>query len=362
MDSLRERVLSRLAAVSPGTSQNELARRVSMSPSALSRALNGERGLAGDELVNLSRELEISIDWLLTGADAFPIRVAARHRFSVVDGHHLTRNQAADRALLEDIALAYQQAQDLQVPESVPVPPDPDSARELLERAFGESWPRRFADAVERTFGIDVIKLDMPDSDGYSLAMPTGRVVVIPTAAYWARQNWTIAHELGHIARDEFTPIEEGADHSSESAANDYAARLLMPKAILSAIDWPRISEPELAKFLWETGVSIDALNHRLSKLGLPKVHVTSSSAQLIRRYPPVPLNIFDDPITERFREAAARRFPTRLLAAHEATPRTMRTLEWMLGAPAAEETIELDTSTSEFDALSDIMGIGQAD
>lgn len=356
MDSLRDRVLARLSVVSPGASQNELARRVGMSPSALSRALNKERGLTGDELVSIARELQSSVDWILTGHEPFPIRVAARHRFSEEHGHHMTRAAAAERATLEDIALAYQQATDLVPIETRPVPADPVEARAALVETCGEDWPRFFADAIERTFGIDVVKVDLPDGDGYSMSLPTGTVVVVPTAAFWGRQNWTIAHELGHIARDEFTRIEESIDASSERHANDFAARLLLPEDVVRAEDWADMPPAVLAEFLWRTGVSLDALGHRLATLGLPRVQPELNSAQLVRRYPPVTVRVFDDPITDRFRAAAARRFPTRLLAAHEGSQQFRRTLAWMLGVSADQD--DGTAGYADLDEMAEIFGV----
>lgn len=346
METLRERVLTRLGEVANGTSQNELARRVGMAPSALSRALGETRGLTGDELVRLARELQVSVDWLLTGEDPFPVKIAARHLFSVERGHELSRSAVAERALLEDIALAYRQAPNLSANLQRAIPTDPDEARAVLAEEFGYEWPRFFADAVEQVFGVDVVKVDLADGAGYSMSLTTGIIIVVPTSNFWGRQNWTIAHELGHIARGEFTPIEQKAAADTESAANDYAAQLLLPKERLSEAHAAAMDPARLATFLWDTGVSLDALNRRLTRCGLARVECELTTGQLIRRYPPVPIRPFDDPITDRWRAAGTRRFPTRLLAAHEGTPSTKRTLAWMLGVTESEDEDTKPTST----------------
>ncbi|TFD61207.1 ImmA/IrrE family metallo-endopeptidase [Cryobacterium sp. Hh7] len=348
METLRERVLTCLEQMAPGTSQNELARRIGMAPSALSRALNETRGLTGDELVSLARELRMSVDWVLTGEDPFPIRIAARHNFSQINGYQLSRAAAGERAILDDVALVFRQAvDDLQPLARRAVPTDPSEAREMLLDAFGADWTLHFADAVERVFGIDVVKLAMPDAAGYSMQLPNATVIVVPTENFWGRQNWTIAHELGHISRAEYTPIDEPASISDESAANAFAAQLLLPEEEMRMIDWSATRGPELAKFLWGSGVSIGALGVRLDSLKIDRPEVTLRTGQLIRKYPPMDVGVFDDPISQRWVAAGRRRFPVRILVAHEKFETTRRSLAWMLGVEVDEASDEVEAQTN---------------
>ena len=328
-----------------------------MAPSALSRALNETRGLTGDELVSLARELHVSIDWVLTGDEPFPIRIAARHNFSPTNGYVLSRSAAGEWAMLDDVALVYRQAAaDLQPLEQHSVPADPAIARQMLVDGVGADWTRHFAEAVERVFGVDVVKLPMPNAAGYSMQLANATVIVVPTENFWGRQNWTIAHELGHIASANFTPIDEPVSTSGESAANGFAAQLLLPEQELRKYDWAEIAGPELAKFLWESGVSIDALGVRLDSLKLARPKVTLGTGQLIRKHPPVAIGVFDDPISQRWVAAGLRRFPTRLLVAHEKSATTKRSLAWMLGVTVDQAIDEVETLT-DVDATASAFG-----
>lgn len=357
MDTLRNRVLTCLERIDPGTSQNELARRIGMAPSALSRALNETRGLTGDELVSLARVLHVSIDWVLTGEEPFPVRIAARHNFSQINGYELSRSAAGERAILDDVALVFRQvAADIQPLAQRAVPADPAVAREMLIDGVGADWTRRFAEAVERVFGIDVVKVAMPNAVGYSMQLANATVIVVPTENFWGRQNWTIAHELGHIAAEQFTPIDEPASTLGESEANRFAAQLLLPEEELRKFDWSAISGPELAKFLWESGVSMDALGVRLDSLKLTRPKVALGTGQLIRKYPPVGGDVLDDPISQRWVAAGLRRFPTRLLVAHEKSEATKRSLAWMLGVNVDESADEVETVT-DVDAMATAFG-----
>ena len=356
MDTLRDRVLTCLEQVAPGASQNALARRIGMAPSALSRALNETRGLTGEELVSLARELHVSIDWVLTGEETFPVRVAARHNFSQINGYQLSRAAAGERAILDDVALVFRQAAaDLQPLERRDVPADPSTARQMLIDGAGADWALHFAEAVERVFGVDVVKLAMPDAAGYSMQLPNATVVVVPTEGFWGRQNWTIAHELGHIALAQFTTIEGPASAADESAANAFSAQLLLPEEKLRSIDWATIGGAELAKFLWESGVSLSALGVRLDSLKITKPSGTLRSGQLIRKYPPVSVGVFDDPISQRWVAAGRRRFPTRLLVAHEKSETTQRSLAWMLGVEVDDAAG--DAAATDLDAMAAAFG-----
>lgn len=354
MDDIGSRVSTRLAEALPGVSQAELARRVGMDPSALSRAVNGKRGLAVDELVAIARELRVSTDWLLVGEDRFPVAIAARHTY--VDQTYSADLDGIDDAV-RGVVLAYERAAELAELPSRPVPRDPAQARRLLTETAGPEWPRHLAAAVEQTFGVDVVKVASDNAEGVSLALPNAHVVIVPTAVAWSRQNWTIAHELAHIASDDFVPLAQAAtsERDREAAANAYAAEVLLPAADLRAVDWDTVDEAFVARFLWSSGVSIVALNHRLATLGLAQVDHCGSPLALLRRHI-AGSSPLDDPITARRQEAGARRFPSRLIAAHESDPRSGRILAWMLGVVPAEE--EEVPPSPDLDALARELGL----
>lgn len=361
MTEIGVRLLQRLEEVLPGISQNELARRVDMDPSALSRVVNGKRALASRELIALAQQLRVSTDWILLGEDPFPVQVAARHDY-LGNGSYVRDTSESVAETVRGIARAYEQAHSIASwPNQQPVPTDPEKTRAALEAGYGLNWQRHFADAVEQTFGIDVIKVDLPGSSGLSLKLPNAIVIVVPTEAFWARQNWTIAHELEHIAAGQFTR-DGDLSRAEENAANKYAADLLLPVPSIRNIDWKSASEEDLARFLWDAGVSIEALNVRMTYLRTEAPRTSLSTARLARKHISGG-SALHDPVAERMREAAARRFPVRLLAAHETNPRTTRTLEWMLGAPFESgvdgtEDDDLMLEAPTLDALADAFGL----
>lgn len=359
MTEMRERILEGMRAALPEVSQAQLARDVDMDPSALSRALNGKRGLSGAEVAAIARRLKVSTDWLLLGEDPFPVLVAARHGYNG-GGYSAVLGEDSAGAVA-GVITAYEQAGELPAwPRVVDVPTDAGAARRMLADAYGEGWQRHLADAVERAFGIDVVKLPLPDHDGVSLRLPNATVMVIPVEAFWGRQNWTIAHELWHIAHNHFTPLTQGAQPDGEQPANTFAAELLMPETEMRQIAWGDLDEAALAQWLWTNGVSLHALRLRLSRLGLDAPAFDGTPLSLLRRHVSGP-TMFDDPVTERITDAAARRFPARLLARHQELGSHPSTLSWMLGAPYAPDSGDETPRVNKATDLAALFGLTPA-
>jgi hypothetical protein len=110
-------------------------------------------------------------------------------------------------------------------------------------------------------------------------------------------------------------------------------------------MDWQALSLADLAKYVWSSGVSTNALLTRLKSLDvMPSVEVmnslTMTTQALLRRS-----GIFDGPgsdqITERMQAASSRRFPEHLVSAHSDAVAQGRigasVLAWMLGVSATE-------------------------
>lgn len=359
MSNLSERILGQLETELPGVSQAQLARNISMDPSALSRALNGKRGLSGAEVVALAQQLKVSTDWLLMGEEPFPALVAARHGYDG-GGYSGELPEGSARAI-SGVVTAYEQAGELPSwPVERDVPQDPSDARRLLGEACGDEWQRNFAEAVERAFGIDVVKLPLPGHAGVSLKLPNATVIVVPVEAFWGRQNFTIAHELWHVAHSHFTPLAEGVQPDGESAANAFAAELLMPAEEMRGRDWAALDDGELAAWLWDNGVSFDALKRRLTSLGLALPPFDGAPMTLLRDHIPA-ANVFDDPVTKRRRAAATRRFPARLHARHEELEKYPATLSWMLGAPFAPDDNDEKRPVNRASHLAALLGRAMA-
>lgn len=216
--------------------------------------------------------------------------------------------------------------------------------RRLLGDGFTHDLPGRITERLD----VDVWVLDLT-GDAYSIVADGRRVIVAKRTPNWFRQNFSIAHELGHLAADSLCDESLGDAGDHEAAANAFAAEFLMPEAELRSFDWQRLSLPVLAEHLWEWGISTQALSVRLRSLGLaPGVEISAAltlkTQTFLRRHwakPPGP-----DPITLRMELAAERRVPTELTSLLEERVvqglAPVESLAYALGVPASEVEVEL--------------------
>lgn len=318
------RVRARLKEVLPDLTQAEFAARVDIPADAFSRSLNGKRAFTAVELVDIARELGSSAHWFVTGeSDPFAVRYAGRHSFDHSTKSHVPIDwDEADRALA-DVALAYIQAYgDEPALAARAIPVKPDVVRATLAEAGGEDFVRRLADLVESELGVDVVRIPGVDR-GYALDVLGHRVIVVGETGSWFYENWSIAHELAHVAADELSPLGDSAcdDPEAERRANRFASTLLLPDDVMRAVPWATATEADLGRFLWDTGVSTKAVAHRLQRLGIvPSSRIAAAlelktQAVISKSFVSVPGN--EDRIASRMQDASARRFPAHLIAKH---------------------------------------------
>ena len=132
--------------------------------------------------------------------------------------------------------------------------------RRLLGDGFSHDLPGRITDRLD----VDVWVLDLA-GDAYSLLVDDRRVIVVKRTPNWFRQNFSVAHELGHLADDSLCDEDlSEAQSKHELDANAFAAELLMPEAELRSFDWKQLRLWVLAERIWEWGVSTKALEIRL--------------------------------------------------------------------------------------------------
>ncbi|BAD59854.1 helix-turn-helix domain-containing protein [Nocardia farcinica] len=309
-----ERIRSRLPG---GTSQRKLAELVGMKPDALSRALNGQRGFSTIELARIADVIEADLYWLITGRrDPRRVEIAARHTW---DGTGRTNpGRADDDALLDQVIDLYQAAYPDGPPSTESLPDNPQRMRAVL----GDSFVRSFGMATQKFLGVDVIRLPGLSTD-YSLTIGTRAIVILTTTSSWSRSNWSMAHELAHLALGHHNG-HKPPDEQNEAPANRFAAQLLLPEDVVRELDWANMTEAGTARFLWRTGVSTTALKVRLTSLKIDASHevlaaLEKSTPRLIRAYAD------DDPeiggkaeVTLRSQESSARAIPPALVDALE--------------------------------------------
>jgi hypothetical protein len=345
MTSIGDRVLQSLEQMCPDLRHREVADQIGMTPDAFSRALSGKRQFASVELARLSEMIGADVYWLITGKpDPNRLTVAARHYFDHVTGLRTVPGREGDVRTLEDIALAYRQAF-----------PEPTSGGLRLKssaavpEALGPDFVRPFVDRIEQHLGIGVVRV-AELSTAYSFTVGGRPVIAVPATGNWFRENWDLAHELGHLVLGHHDDgISEAEADRHEAAANAFAADLLLPAETLKGIDWDSIGDEDLARLVWHWGVSTDALCRRLNALSgqIPTCvarWAVEPTQRLLRHHLPTESEL--DEITMRMNQASRRRFPLSLQEAHLERVASgaigSATLAWMLGIDA--DALEVDS------------------
>jgi hypothetical protein len=361
------RVRARINAVLPGTAQTEIAKRLGMAPDAFSRSLNGKRAFTAVELVELAAMLQTSAHWFVTGEpDPLGMRFAGRHTYDHDRKTHLPVDWDSEHELLANIALAYQQVGDA---GEAPVVRGLDAVavRARLVDAGGNEFIRDLADLVEHEFAIDVVRV-RDAKRGYVLEVGARTVIVIEETPNWFRENWSIAHELGHVMAGDLAKLGEAAcdDPQAERRANAFAAAFLMPEQLVRQIDWQRASQQTVARFLWSSGVSTEALRTRLATLkisaGPETQRALGMKTQALLRDAGIPAD--QSELTQRMQDASQRRFPARLVAMHLAAVSEGRlsaaTVAWILGVEPGpiEEDLSPDLAEPDLDWLGRELGL----
>ncbi|BCW62475.1 hypothetical protein StoSoilB22_14480 [Arthrobacter sp. StoSoilB22] len=99
---------------------------------------------------------------------------------------------------------------------------------------------------IEAVFDVDVAVTEMPGGlDGCAWQTDEQRLIIANKTARWARQRFTLAHELGHILACDAQELISEAMHASSSRltemrANAFAASFLVPEAEIL----PLVTEP----------------------------------------------------------------------------------------------------------------------
>jgi len=359
--SIGERVLERIDRVCPSARHRDIAEDIGMTPDAFSRAVNGKRAFSSIELARVADLLDADLHWLITGEpDPQRFVAAARHDFDHATGRRDVPGRKDDDQILQDIALAYRQAYPNAV-ETPNLPSGPTRVRALL----GEDFVRPFAERLEDRLAIDVVRV-AGLSTAYSFSIGGRHVISLPATGNWFRENWSMAHECGHLVlghHDDGLTVAEWNQH--EAVANAFAADLLLPREVLAEVDWDKVDATRLASLIWLWGVSTDALARRLNALngsmpGVVREWSGQPTQRLLRRH--WQPDSGDDEVTLRMDAAAQRRFPLALQEEHlkgiASGALGKGTLAWMLGIDV--DALEVDTPTlpeAGVDELAEALG-----
>ncbi|MGA5541293.1 helix-turn-helix domain-containing protein [Mycobacterium sp. NPDC051198] len=356
MDAELEAVGDRIRSLIPlGMSQRKLAEKSGMTPDALSRALNGQRGFSSSELARIADQLGADVYWLITGKDdPRRVEIAARHQWDAKERKRANPGRDSDEVILKQVIAAYRAA----FPDGPPPSERLSKSPQRVNDQLGDAFVRHFADAVETRLGIDVVRVAGLNTD-YSLRIGSRGVVLLATMPSWFRSNWSLAHEIGHLALEHHNGYSS-TDQRNEAPADQFAANLLLPVDVVTHENWVEMDERGLARFLWKTGVSTRALQNRLSSL---KLEPSAAVAAGLTRPTPKLIRAFardDDVIggevevTLREQQASTRLVPALLVdALHKqvdtgnASPEM---LAWALDVPVDE----IDFPEPDDEALAD--------
>lgn len=315
--AIGSRIRSRIPS---GMSQRQLAEEAGMTADALSRSLNGQRGLASFEVAQIASVLGADTHWLITGTpDPFQVKVAARHQWDAASRSRTNSGRDDDQAVLVTVVDVYRAAFPHGPAASGEVPRDPAE----LRRVLGEGFVFDFVGNVERELGVDVIRIPGLTTD-YSLRLGDRGIIVLASMASWFRSNWSLAHELGHLALDHHngSPSRDRNVGRKEKSANDYASKLLIPDASLARLT-SAADTREVASVVWELGVSTESLRYRLEAARVtPPTLVIDALNEVTPRLLRANRNAISDggyagdPLAAREQASSARRFPLSLLEA----------------------------------------------
>jgi Zn-dependent peptidase ImmA (M78 family)/transcriptional regulator with XRE-family HTH domain len=263
-------------------SQANVAERVSLSQSAISRIESGLRGVDSLELAGIADALGVSVlDLLEPRPLAQRLRVAARQQ----DAESTAVEKAIDR--VSDVVRLWELI-DVHLPEhaSAPAVHVPtrglaiDQGRILAVEAR-EQWnlgddplPELFG-VIEDMAGLPVLLEPLGSGlDGLLVRTEQLALALVDSSGTFGRQRFTAAHELCHFlaADGELLVVDKdvlAGGSTSEMRANAFAAHFLMPRVGIERYLRDRAVDGNvLAELQFVFGVSLESLLWHLLNTG----------------------------------------------------------------------------------------------
>lgn len=270
-----------------GVSQADLAARVDLTQSAISRIESGARGIDSLELAAIADALDVSVlDLLESEPVAQELRLAARLE-------ETSEPAAVDRALnrVVDVVRLDRLLDELGEPERVrPSPPDLAAPRsgpavrqgQRLAERVREQWslgedplPSNLFSLIEDRSGLGVALEPLQERvAGLCAHVGDAAIALVDSSAIVGRQRFTAAHELCHflLGDGDRVIVDERLSGRSrvEMRANAFAAYFLMPaKSVRRYLRERSVDEEVAVELQYTFGVSLDALLWHLVNLDL---------------------------------------------------------------------------------------------
>jgi Zn-dependent peptidase ImmA (M78 family)/transcriptional regulator with XRE-family HTH domain len=283
-ESIVEHVREAIRALS--ITQTDLASRVGMDATALSKSLNGGRHFKPVELASIAEVLGVSVAWLLSVGDDLPQPTLVAARVQPAADPSMVQAQTRIDDFVEINNLLIDQGYRPRPPKldglldevAEKSPAEQGYAMaDLLRERLGighDDLPSQLdglAEYVEENLGIDVAfePLD-PGLDGMSLVRGDFKLALIGSGVSATRQRFTTGHEVCHVLAGDSQSLKidrnvTGTTADDEVRANAFSAAFLMPRqAMVEATEGRVIDEGLIADLLGRFRVSLDALAIRL--------------------------------------------------------------------------------------------------
>lgn len=292
--------------------QADLASRVGMDATALSKSLNGGRHFKSVELASIAEVLGVSVTWLLSLDDDMPQPTLVAARVQPAAGPSMIQAQTRIDDFIEINDLLIDQGYRPRPPrldglldevDGMPPAEQGHALAGLLRERLGighKDLPpqlNELAEYVEAALGIDVAFEPLDSGlDGMSLVRGDFRLALIGSGVSATRQRFTTGHEVCHVLVGDSQSLKvdrnvAGPTAPDEVRANAFSAAFLMPRqAIVDATEGRVIDEGLIADLLGRFRVSLDALAIHLRYCGLIDAKETDrirsmSSARIAMRH-----------------------------------------------------------------------------
>jgi XRE family transcriptional regulator, fatty acid utilization regulator len=180
---------------------------------------------------------------------------------------------------------------------------------------LGDVPADRLQDAITRYLDVLVLYVDAPSGiSGAASQLPGLRAILVNRREPRGRRNYDLAHELFHLLTWDAMPperiepqeIKATKGNRVEQLANNFAAALLMPEAVVSA-RWHRRGDVDVANWVLATAnslkVSASALQWRLVNLKMMSKAAIQHLMNEVDGFDVLPL-LFSAAFIERVHEA----------------------------------------------------------
>lgn len=276
----------RLARKAAGLTMQQLADLITprITPQAISKYEKGKMMPSSDILVELSRNLDVSLDFLMGGRVEAIEGIEFRKRSSVsvrdLAAAETCLIESLDRYLMIEAILGLDSTPDLFGGLHLAHLKEYDDA-ETLAQELRRAWqlgidPIPDMTSLLESKGVRVIEADLPENfDGSTCEVrfdgnqPSTHAIVISARSNLERKRFSLVHELAHRVTAEL----ENPAIKLEKAMNRFAGAFLVPAKHLrqeaGEEKRDRISYPELRGLKHLYGVSAAAMLMRLGQVGI---------------------------------------------------------------------------------------------